>query len=110
MDTILLEPEVVERAFHALAPEDRAEIFSVGAAFHRLNLAKRTERAERKVRELEARYHMTLAQLEAEGLPEDASYQMHEDYIEWHFWSRTLEQSQKALNTLSAFLPAAEPA
>ena len=35
---------------------------------------------------------------------------MHEDYIEWHYWSRTLEQSQKALSTLSALLPAAEPA
>ena len=86
MDMMLLEPELLERAFHSLAPEDRAEIFSVGAAFHRLNLAKKTERAESKVCELEARYHTTLAQLEAEGLPEDADYRMHEDYIEWHYW------------------------
>ena len=40
MDTMLLEPELLEHAFHSLAPEDRAEIFSVGAAFYRLNLAK----------------------------------------------------------------------
>ena len=110
MDTMLLEPELLERAFHSLAPEDRAEIFSVGAAFHRLNLAKKTERAESKVRELEARYHTTLTQIEAVGIPDDADYGMHEDYIEWHYWSRTLEQSQKALSTLSALLPAAEPA
>ena len=101
MDTILLEPELLERAFHSLAPEDRAEIFSVEAAFHRLNLAKKTQRAESKVRELEARYQTTLSRLEAEGIPKDAGYRMHEYYIEWHYWSRTLEQSQKALSIMS---------
>jgi hypothetical protein len=110
MDTMLLEPELVERAFHSLAPEDRAEIFSVGAAFHRLNLAKKLERSEHKVGEFEARYHTTLAQLETEGLPDDADYAMHEDYVEWRYWSRTLKQTQKALNTLSALLPAVESA
>ena len=110
MDTMLLEPELLERAFHCLAPEHRAEIFSVGAAFHRLNLAKRLERSEHKVRELEAKYRTTLAQLEAEGLPDDADDAMHEDYIEWHYWSRVLEQTRKALNTLSLLAPVVEPA
>ena len=110
MNTMILEPEIVDRAFHALTPEDRGEVFSVGAAFHRLNLAKRLERSEHKVRELEARYHTTLAQLEAEGLPDDADYAMHEDYIEWHYWSRVREQTQQALATLSLLAPAVEPA
>jgi hypothetical protein len=110
MDTMPLEPEAVERAFHSLAPEDRAEVFSVGAAFHRLNLAKRMERAERKVHEFEARYHTTFARLAEEGLPDDADFAMHEDYVEWHYWSRMLEQTQKALNTLSLLLPVTEPA
>lgn len=110
MDTTLLEPELLERAFHSLAPEDRAEIFSVRAAFHRLNLAKKTERAESKVRELEARYRTTLTQIEAVGIPDDADYRMHEDYIEWHHWSRVLEQTRKTLNTLSLLAPVVEPA
>ena len=108
MNTMILEPEVVERAFHALTPQDRAEVFSVGAAFHRLNLAKRLERSEHEVHEFEGRYHTTLAELEAEGLPDDADYAMHEDYIEWHYWSRMLEQTQKALNTLSLLAPVVE--
>jgi hypothetical protein len=58
-------------------------------------------RAECKVREFEARYHTTLAQLEREGLPDDADYTIHEDYVEWRYWSRTLEQSQKAPKVLS---------
>ena len=64
------------------------------------------ERAEYKVREFEARYHTTLAQLEVESLPGNADYAMHEEYIEWHYWARRLAQSQKAPNTL----PGAEPA
>jgi hypothetical protein len=75
MDTMLPEPEIVERA-------------------------------ERKVCECETRYHTTFAQLEAEGLPGNADYAMHEEYIEWHYWMCRLAQSQKALNTL----PSAEPA
>lgn len=57
MDTMLLQPEIVERA-------------------------------ERKVREFEVRHHTTLAQLSAVGLPGNADYAMHEDYIEWHHWAR----------------------
>jgi hypothetical protein len=108
MNTPALEPEVMDRAFHALAPEDRTEIFSVGAAFHRLTLKKRLERAERKVQEFEARYHTTIRQIEVDGLPDDADYAMHEDYVEWHYWSRVLEQTRKALQTLSVLAPALE--
>ncbi len=109
MNSITLKPELVERAFHALTPEDRVEVFGVGAAFHRLSLAKKLEQSERKVREFEARYHKTLAQVEAEGLPDEADYVMHEDYFEWRYWSRTQEQTQKALNTLSLLLTMLEP-
>lgn len=110
MSTLVLEPEVMERAFYSLAPGDRTEIFSVGAAFHRLTLQKRLERAERKVQELEARYHTTLGQIEIDGLPDDAGYAMHEDYVEWHYWTRVSEQTRQAIETLSAFAPALEPA
>ncbi len=79
------------------------EIFSVGAAFHRLNLAKRLERSEHKVREFEARYHTHLAQPKRTA-PDDADYAMHEDYIEWHYWSRVLradsESAEYPLSTL----------
>jgi hypothetical protein len=95
----------VDRAFHSPAPEDRAEILSVGAAFHRLNLEKRLERSRSKVQALEAKYHTTLGQLESNGLPDDADYVMHEDYIEWHYWSRVLEQTSETLAALSVFIP-----
>lgn len=110
MNTVVLEPKVLDRIFHTLSPEDRAEVFSIGAAFHRLNLEKRLSRAQSKVRTFEAEYHATIEQLEADGLPDDADYAMHEDYVEWHYWSRVLKQTQKTLDTLVAISPVLEPA
>jgi len=110
MDTLMLEPEVLDRVFHSLPPEDLVEILSIGAAFRSLRLKKQLARAQSKIQEFEARYHTTLHQLEAEGLPNDADYAMHEDYIEWHYWSRVLERTRKTLDTLVALSPASEPA
>ena len=110
MDTVTLEPEVLDRVFHSLSPEDRAEILSIGAAFRRLSLEKRLARAQSKVQAFEARYHTTLNQLEADGLPDAADYAMHEDYIEWHYWSRVLAQTRRTLDALAVISPAPEPA
>ncbi len=110
METITLKPAVLDRIFHSLPPEEQTEILSIGAAFRRLSLEKQLARAQSKVQEFEARYHTTLDQLEVEGLPDDADYAMHEDYIEWHYWSRVLERTRKTLDTLAAFSPAPEPA
>ncbi len=110
MDTVTLEPKVLDRIFHSLSPEDRAEILSIGAAFRRLSLEKRLARAQSKVQAFEARYHTILSQLESDGLPDDADYAVHEDYVEWHYWSRVLEQTQKTLDALVVISPAPEPA
>jgi hypothetical protein len=60
------------------------------------------------MQEFEARYHTTFDQLEAEGLPDKADYAMHEDYIEWHYWSKVMERTQKTLDALSALSPQPE--
>ena len=109
MEAITLEPEALDRIFRSLPPEDRVEILSIGAAFRRLSLEKQLVLARSKVQEFEAKYHTTLHQLEAEGLPDDADYAMHEDYVEWHYWSRVLERTRKTLDALAAILPAPEP-
>jgi hypothetical protein len=106
MGTTALEPEVVDRILRALSVEDRAEILSIGAAFRRLSLEKRLSQAQSKVQAFEAMYRTTLGQLETDGLPEDADYAMHEDYIEWRYWSRVLEQTRKTLDALAP-IPAA---
>ena len=39
----------------------------------------------------EEKYHTTLVQLETVGLPDDADFEMHEDYVMWHHWHEVLE-------------------
>ncbi len=105
MDTVAPELKVLDRVYHSLSPEDRVEIISIGAAFRRLRLEKRLARAQSKVQAFKARYNTTFKQLEADGLPDDADYAMHQDYVEWHYWSRTLEQTRKTLDMLAVLSP-----
>jgi hypothetical protein len=97
--------ETMDSIFHSLPQEEQAAILSIGAAFRRLSLEKQLARAKSKVKEFEARYHTTLDQLETDGLPDDADYAMHEDYIEWHYWSRVMERTQKTLDALAVLSP-----
>ena len=39
-----------------------------------------------QIQRYEQKYSTTLATLLQQGLPYDADYQMHEDFIEWEFW------------------------
>lgn len=43
-------------------------------------------------------------------MPDDADLAMHEDYVEWYYWSRVLEQTQSTLDALVVISPAPEPA
>lgn len=89
--------------FLALPEEEQTEIFQIGAAFRSLDLQKRLAHAQENVRRFETRYGMTLEELEREGLPEDASPEMHEDYVEWHYWVRVREKTQQMLDLLTRF-------
>ncbi len=89
--------------FLALPEEEQEEIFQIGASFRRVDLQKRLARAQENVRRFESRYGMTLEELERKGLPEDAGHEMHEDYIEWHYWVNVREKTQQMLNLLAQF-------
>jgi hypothetical protein len=55
-------------------------------------LRNRPSLAESKARHFEAHYRITLEQLDARGLPDNASYEMHEDYILWHHWAEVTKK------------------
>ena len=81
----------LEETFLALPRAEREAIISYGAAVRLSSLKKRQYLAERKIQDFEKKYHQSLAQLEAAGLPDDAGYEMHEDYVMWHHWQEVLE-------------------
>lgn len=89
-----------EEVFLSLPREEREVIISHGAALRLSDLKKRHFLATGKVKHFEEKYHITLVQLEEEGLPDDADYEMHEDYIMWRHWSSVAEEIAKNMTFL----------
>lgn len=67
----------LESTFSLLRDEERETIISLGAALRLSYLKKRL---------FQEQYGITLTQLDARGLPDDADYRMHEDCVMWHHW------------------------
>ena len=88
---------VIQATFQQLAPERQLEIIYHGAALRLSDLNKRYFLAQSKVRAYEEQYQTTLAVLDAQGLPDDASFELHEDYIMWHHWAAVASETQAAL-------------
>lgn len=93
-----------EPAFLSLPREERETIISLGATLRFSYLKKRLFLAENKVRQFQEQYGLTLAQLEAEGLPDDADYRMHEDYIMWGHWSDVLDRIKTDIAALEGIV------
>ena len=51
--------------------------------------------AESKIRHFEEKYRATVAQFEARGLPDDADYEMHEDYVMWRHWAGVADKAKR---------------
>ena len=90
----------VEKTFLSLPREEREAIISHGTALRLSNLRKRLFLAESKVRHFEEKYRVTLSQLDTDGLPDDANYEMHEDYIMWHHWAAVANKTRKDIASL----------
>jgi len=93
-----------EFSFTALIPETWQRLVELGAPLLVTEAEGRLALAERKIRAFERMYGTTLAQLRRNGLPDDASMEMHEDFIEWSGWQRTREEASHILASLPPFL------
>ena len=100
MTIMSLSPRTIEGLFSSLPQGERAAIISYGIATRLSNLRKRLFLAESKVKHFEERFQITLAELDAESLPDDADCEMHEDYILWHHWAEVIEKTREALVSL----------
>ena len=100
------QPEIVQ-----LPRAARQRLVELGAPLLLTETEGRLALAERKIKAFERRYKTTITQLRREGLPDDASIEMHEDFIEWSGWQRTYEESRQILSSLKPFLekPLAPP-
>ena len=84
--------EKTEKGFTSLSPEEKFAIITHGTALYLSTLEKRLFLAQAKVRQFEETYGISLSELDAQGLSDEADYQMHEDYLMWHHWADTAEK------------------
>jgi hypothetical protein len=92
----------IERVFSSLPRAEREKIILHGVVLRMTDLQKRLFLAESKLRWFSERYHTTLEQLEADGLPDDASIELHEDYILWRHWTTVARQTAQDIAALQA--------
>lgn len=90
----------IEKAFLSLPQAERETIIRHGVAFRMADLRKRLFLAESKVRHFEEQYQTTLEHLDTAGLPDDASYEMHEEYILWHHWATVVQKVTQEIDSL----------
>ncbi|HOO87461.1 MAG: hypothetical protein PHV21_08305 [Synergistaceae bacterium] len=96
--------EKIENAFMSLPSEDKSAVISHGAAIRLSELNKRAFLAREKVRSFEEKYAVKLPEIEKTGLPDDAGYEMHEDYIMCSHWSDVIEKTEKQIELLRPLL------
>lgn len=90
----------VEKNFLSLPGGEREAIISLGAALRLSYLRNKLFLAESKVRQFEKQYGIPLARVEVEGIPDDADFQAHEDYIMWHHWAEAASEIKKDISKL----------
>jgi len=93
-----------ETSFTGLVPEIWQRLVQFGAPLLLTEAEGRLALAQRKLKIFERKYGTTLAQLRRNGLPDDASMELHEDFIEWSGWQRTREEASQTIASLQHLL------
>jgi len=92
--------EKIEDRFLLLSTEEKRAVISHGIAFRFADMNKRLFMAMSKIRFFEEKYGINLSELNERGLPNNADYEMHEDYIIWSHWSEVAEKVKKQIEIL----------
>jgi hypothetical protein len=82
-------------------------IVKLGTESHIKEIEDQLREANQKCIEFEQRYGMTLEHLRRIGLPDNASMEMHADYVEWNSWEGYRVELQTKLESLRAILEGA---
>ncbi len=90
----------IENTFLTLPPLEREAIITHGAAIRLSSLKQRLFLAQSKARSFEEKYQTTLDALNDGGLPDQAGYEMHEDYLMWMHWAKVIAQCEQDLAAL----------
>jgi hypothetical protein len=77
-------------------------IVQLGVERYIQELEAQLEEAQQQIAEFEHKFGMSFADIEQEGLPEDADWQAHEDWVEWSSWEGLKADLEQQLESLRA--------
>ena len=103
MDTIVSVMDIAE-----LPSQEMLSILRQGSILRLPHLEGRLRQAQDRVNIFEDTYKITLDALLAQGLPDDANYQMHEDFIEWEYWQDVSNETEIVIRNVKQILRKAE--
>ena len=84
--------------------EELNSIFRQGALLRMPYLESRYLQAKQNVRNYEKKYGIKLEKLISKGLPDDAGYEMHEDFIEGEYWNDVMNDTGYIMKQLKKIL------
>jgi hypothetical protein len=87
-----------------LPPQEMLSILRQGSLLRLPYLEGRLRQAKDQIRQFESTYGTTLEILVAEGLPDDAGYQMHEDFIDWEHWQDVASETETIIANVKRIL------
>jgi len=87
-----------------LPADEMMSILRQGSVLRLPYLEERLRTAQAQLQDFERRYDTTLATLLAEGLPDDADYRMHEDFIEWEHWHDVAQETETIITNVKRIL------
>jgi hypothetical protein len=87
-----------------LPEEELASILRQGVVLRLPFLEGRLIKAEKEVKRFQEKYRTTLDDLKSQGLPEDANFETHEDFIEWEYWDDVLCESERVVRSIKGLL------
>ena len=82
-----------------LRPQAAARL---GVERHIQELEAQLKEAQQQIASFELKFGMSFAGIQQEGLPEDADWQAHEDYVEWSSWEGLQIDLEQQLESLRA--------
>jgi chromosome segregation ATPase len=87
-----------------LSAQEWQRIVQLGVERQIQELQEQLAEAQQEIAQFERRFGTSFARLQETGLPEDASMEAHEDYVEWSSWEGRQADLQEQLETLHVLL------
>lgn len=105
MDTIVSVMDIAE-----LPSREMLSILRQGSVLRLPHLEARLRQAQERLTHFEGVYQTTLNHLTTHGLPDNANYQFHEDFIEWEYWQDVVSETDNIIKNVKRILKKADEA